>query len=346
MTTYPIDNDRDETTVTSTPAFTLGNRRMLKVFRTAFVSSVVAVLLGSQAAIAQSGGAPFVGGNNHVVSNSCEPIKDLKVTIHATQDIVGPLGLGFQLNATAPTPTKYDQEHPHGPTPGWQQYMIGIGPQPGINFAIQLWPLNFKGNSLLFIPSTVFYSGVGIVLPKNYTLTITLANSGDDVVAAIFSVQDGSGKPPTTIPVPLVLLPGAHRIVTAFQMNLVGPTGGDVLSQGAGWIKYSASTPLTASNKDYPGNYPACIATNTLTGENSNMAYDPIVKGADNTLIQSFYVPQRPGSDWGGPLSNAPVCVAPLKYDYQQQRCSTGGTDVNDQAPPQTFGQPVETLPH
>jgi hypothetical protein len=324
----------------------------MNIFRAALLSSIISVSLGSQAAVAQP--EVFVGGNNHVVSNNCEPIKNLKVTIHATQDIVGPLGLGFQLNATAPTPTTYDREHPQDPTPGWQQYMIGIGPQPGINFAINLWHLKQLPNSplLINIPSTIFYHGVGIVLPANDTLTITLGTSGDDVVAVNFSVQDGSGKPATTVPLPLVLLPGAHRIVTAFQINLVGPTGGQTISKGAGWIEYAASSSLTASNKVYPSNYPvnertkeSCVAVTTLTGENSNVAYDPIVKGPDNTLVQTFYVPQRPGSDWGNPVSNPPACVAPSKYDYQQQRCSTGGTDAYDQAP-QTVGQPVETQQH
>jgi hypothetical protein len=297
---------------------------MMTLFRMVRLGTAITLSLTMSG---QFAGAEFAGSSNYVLSGDCKPISNLTVTIRATQDIVGPKGLGFQLNATAPTVEagKFT----------WQQYMMGIGPQNGINYAIQDWYTisGQTGNQTLFVPSKYIWPMPNVTLPKDYSLTISLWNSGDNVIGATFMVQnkDGLVVPPIEA-VPMIWIKGALESrfdpVYAFQLNLVGPTGGENLSQGAGWISYTASTPLTVST-GYPKNSKgSCVAVTWITGENSNVIYSPVTSRPNNTFRQTFWVPQQPMTNPTN--SGAPVCRG---FDPSTNLCITGGHDINDQAP-------------
>src|ERR1700687_2212469 len=65
------------------------------------------VVICSLPALAESMVPPpsaFGGNHNYILSSDCKPMTDISVTIHATQKIVGPKGLGVQLNANSPPP--------------------------------------------------------------------------------------------------------------------------------------------------------------------------------------------------------------------------------------------------
>jgi hypothetical protein len=148
--------------------------------------------LFSQFAIAQ---APTPAGglasnHNYIFSNDCKPVIGLSVSVHATKDIVGPKGIGVQLNSTSPT--QPPGTPPHGPPTVFQQYMMGIGYRPSINWDIQ----NFaKQGQLLSAGDPNFVPMPNVILPAGYTLKISLENDKNgNITGATFAASDRRGR--------------------------------------------------------------------------------------------------------------------------------------------------------
>ncbi len=298
-------------------------------------------ILGSTLALLSS--PSFAGtygsSNNYVIYGGCEPIRDISVTVDVKKSVIGTTGLGFQLNAYSPPPPAGTP--PQDPPASWQQYMMGIGftgPVPFIQYSIQNWPVN--GNSLVFLPSVDLEPLQGDVLPAGYRLQITLHNDRQGrIVAGTFVIIDNAGVPRAEVYKPLSQIQGYSNAdlapVTAYQLNVVGPSG-NVLSAGEGTITYAASTPITFEN-DLPSDKCAFGSPHTATGETLNSVYGaPTVAG--KTIVQTFNADVSgqtagPGPGSGGPQNTGPMCVAPAKWDYHQQKCSSGGGDAYDQAP-------------
>jgi hypothetical protein len=258
-------------------------------------AGMIVVICGPPA-LAQSTVPPpsaFGGNHNYILSNDCMPITDLSVTIHATQKIVGPKGLGVQLNANSPAspPSTSPKDAPAG----WQQYMMGIGYRPAFNWAIQ----NFGTSGILYQGGDPHLVSMrNVIWPVGYTLKISLRNDPKgNVIGAEFVVEDERGHVLNRASKTLQDFHGFSKAylapINAFQLNLVGPTGGEVLSSGAGTITYAASTPMTVANH-FPktGDNTFCVATRVFTAEKANTVYGELPAGPAKTFTQSFGVAQ------------------------------------------------------
>jgi hypothetical protein len=247
----------------------------------------------SPPALAQSTVPPpsgFGGNHNYILSNDCKPVTDISVTIRATQTIVGPKGLGVQLNANSPPP-------PPGAAPkdtpaGWQQYMMGIGYRPAFNWVIQNW----GSSGILYQEGDPYLVPMrNVIWPAGYTLTIALRNDPKgNITGAEFVVADDRGHVLKRASKMLQDFHGFSKVylapINAFQLNLVGPTGGEVLSSGEGTITYAASTPMTVANH-FPktADNQFCV-TRLFTAEKANTIYGELPAGPAKTFTQTFSV--------------------------------------------------------
>jgi hypothetical protein len=254
------------------------------------------VVICSPPALAESTVPPpsaFGGNHNYILSSDCKPMTDVSVTIHATQKIVGPKGLGVQLNANSPPPPA--SAPPKDSPAGWQQYMMGIGYRPAFNWAIQ----NFGSSGILYQGGDPYLVPMrNVIWPAGYALTISLRNDPEgNVTGAEFVVEDSRGHVLNRASKMLQGFPGFSKVylapINAFQLNLVGPTGGEVLSSGAGTITYAASTPMTVANH-FPktGDNKFCVASRTFTAEKANTVYGELPAGPTKTFTQTFGVTQ------------------------------------------------------
>jgi hypothetical protein len=265
-----------------------GMRKMLW----AFVGLIVVICsLPAQAQSTVPPPSAFGGNHNYILSSDCKPITDVSVTVHATQKIVGPKGLGVQLNANSPPP-------PPGASPkdapaGWQQYMMGIGYRPAFNWAIQ----NFGSSGILYQGGDPYLVPMrNVIWPAGYTLKISLRNDPKgNVTSAEFVVEDDRGHLLNRASKTLQDFHGFSKAylapINAFQLNLVGPTGGEILSSGAGTITYAASTPMTVANH-FPktGDNSFCVASRVFTAEKANTVYGELPAGPTKTFTQTFGV--------------------------------------------------------
>jgi hypothetical protein len=256
----------------------------------AFAGSIA--LISSLPALAESTvppPSPFGGNRNYILSSDCKPMTDVSVTVHATKQIVGPKGLGVQLNANSlplPSPNAPPKDSPAV----WQQYMMGIGYRPAFNWALQNWGAHgmlFGGGEPYLVPMR------NVTWPAGYTLRISLKNDPKgNVTGAEFFVEDNRGKILNHAAKALQDLHGFSKAnlapINAFQLNLVGPTGGEALSSGAGTITYSASTPMTVA-KDFPktADNKSCAAQ-VFTAEKANTVYGELPAGPTKSFTQTF----------------------------------------------------------
>jgi hypothetical protein len=237
--------------------------------------------------------SPFGGNHNYILSSDCKPMTDISVTVHATQKIVGPKGLGVQLNANSPPPPSPSAPPKDAPA-DWQQYMMGIGYRPAFNWAIQNWGTHgilYQGGDPYLVPMR------NVIWPAGYTLRIALGNDPKgNVTGAEFVVEDNRGRVLNRALKTLQDFHGFSRAnlapINAFQLNLVGPTGGEVLSSGAGTITYAASTPMTVANHlPRTGDKKSC-SSGAITAEKANTVYGELPAGPTKTFTQTFGVTQ------------------------------------------------------
>jgi hypothetical protein len=133
-------------------------------------------------------------------------------------------------------------------------------------------------------------------LPTGWQLKISLANDASGNVNAVtFVVVDNTGAPLANKTITLLSLHNTSGVsvtsadlapITAFEVNLVGPYGGQTttFSSGSGTITYAASNPLTALS-----HAPTCIESRTPgTAETSNSKYGLLPWTLNKTLVQSF----------------------------------------------------------
>jgi hypothetical protein len=289
--------------------------------------------LFSQFAIAQapSPAGGLASNHNYIFSNDCKPVTDLSVSVHATKDIVGPKGIGVQLNSTSPP--QPPGTPPHGPPTVFQQYMMGIGYRPSINWDIQ----NFaKQGQLLSVGDPNFVPMPNVILPAGYTLKISLENDKNgNITGVTFVAIDRRGRLLKTKREMLLGIQGCGQVggkcgepgqagfprvteayfapINAFQLNLVGPSGGQILSSGAGTITYAASSPMTASNQ-FPkaADGQLCVATTTATAEQANTFYAVLPSGPSNTFTQPFGIaPPEPCAAGEFRVFPSELCVGP-----------------------------------
>jgi hypothetical protein len=257
-----------------------------RVFYTSFDGSNWA----PQAVIPGAGSDPVpapvwgLGSNsNYIMASDCNPVTGLSVTITATEDIVwqsasGPTeGFGFQLNAYSPT----------GDLDGYQQYLIWLGGPELIGQAC-----NFGPNGPLFNHYFNLTSLPTVTLPAGYVLQISLQNDNDgNITGATYDVFDNQGNVLANTPVELLSIEGVTSAdlapIIAFELDFVGPTNGEsaVLSSGAGWIAYQASSPLTVLSQE-----PPCINSPVVTEETTNSSYSPMPPVTSNEFVQPFSV--------------------------------------------------------
>jgi hypothetical protein len=209
-----------------------------------------------------------------------KPILDLSISICTSEDIVGNIGFGFQLNA-------YSPQHE---TCGWQQYVIAVINAAELTGAVDNWP-----SDPLSAPNIIndFFAlaplGSPNILPAGTQLTIKLANDANgNVTGATYTVVDRENVTQAETTVSLLQIAPAADIapIIAVELNLVGPDNGQsaVLSSGAGTITYSASEPLIVSDS-----LPANVETpNVITAETANSFYGTLPAGPDSQLTQSF----------------------------------------------------------
>jgi hypothetical protein len=243
--------------------------------------------------------ANYIFGNN-----DCTILKNVKVTIEITDDLVASStvtsggeptskGFAFQLNANSSAMPESNPKINANNWIVWQQYIFGVGPV--IQGAINNWTAPSLNTGDLTISSPAVEVGPPLAetakIPKGYKLTFTLTTDKDtgNVTAVTFEVDDGKTKfpPQTQVLTEVGATPLEVAPIVDFELNLVGP--GDLAHtkflSGAGTITYSASTALNA----LPA-IPGCAGSNTTTGETSNSVYGIVPAGAYKTVVQSFTV--------------------------------------------------------
>lgn len=236
-----------------------------------------------------------LGSNsNYFLHSNCEPITGLSVTIEITKDIISDIGFSFQLNCNSP----------QGSNTTWQQYIFAFDTHD--NSPLKVDPYIDNWATASFVQSKGLPPGnlinhhesiltlPGAMLPAGYKCTIKLLyDQNNNVDGVTFIVVDNTGKSTSTqmmlesltyakssTPV------GADALapIYSFELVLVG-SGNDensYLSQGAGTITYTATSPLFVASKN-----PLCAIGNG-TGEQANSVYAALFEGPSQKVVQTF----------------------------------------------------------
>ena len=228
-----------------------------------------------------------LGSNhNYYLYNDGKPILGLVVAVEATKDIVcDDIGFHIQLNANSPETVQTN----------WQQYVMGFHP----NFTEHGKKLGsvIGGSIEYFAKPDSFNTATGNrlelhglpgprTLPAGAKFTIELQYEGNDISGAKFTYSDSGNRNHRTwtIPVPPKSVSKAVRTpILAFQLDLVGRSGGDVANTKGGEsnITYTASTPMTVVNKKPP-------SKGQTTAEKANSVYSQLPSGPSTTFTQHF----------------------------------------------------------
>jgi len=253
----------------------------------------------------------LIGSNNAILVNKCQNLRNLKVTLEVTEDLitVGNVGFSLQLNCyPQPTP-KVNLKSLY-----WVQYVIAVvgnSVQAGIQyFSAKKVPKGFTGFGFSPSPNYVaFASALSNQVPKGSVMQIALrTDSSGKVTDATFSITDPKGNnsnytygPPVSV-LPLCAIYG-------FQVNLVAPpsTPPITFAQGTGNLTYSVSSgklavqtgnickiavPKGSGTKKSPYSYKVITGGNqTPTGEQSNAPYGNIKPASGRTVSQSVGPP-------------------------------------------------------
>ncbi len=308
----------------------------------------------------------FSSNSNYFMYGGGKPIRSLRVTIEADQDIVAPQGMSMQLNCNSPAQANC----------AYQQYVTNFDPSKwstlGIVWIMENFPsspsrwhlhktIGFPCNTANATESTcsgnLFNYPVGPRtpfarfpvasdrIPAGFKLIYELIDdAGGAVIGAKYTVVDARGRRHSTGPhlIRTFQYAGMKRRVgpegvapiLAFQMNLVGLGSGlhTTLTSGAGRIIYEATTALTAEGSlaAMPGVYQATGGTL----ESSNITYSPVPAAPNRKIVQNFSVPRVAGG--GVDSIGAASCPKGQSYNSLDKKCEIGRGKViiNDKAPP------------
>jgi hypothetical protein len=236
---------------------------------------------------ATSPAAGLGSNSNYLLSDNCNSITNLTVTIDVTEDIVGSDGFGFQVNAYSGA----------GDYDGGQQYLIFLSPGSNqLSCMIDNWTNTATGVQQIINTIVPLATLPGTDLPAGYRLTIALQNDGNaNVTGAAYGAFDNNGNSLGNVTLNILsqtdLVTGNPATaadlapIVAFQLDFVDYLNGGntTLSSGAGTITYTASNALTALSTE-----PACVDWDYVTVETANSVYGPLPAGASQTLVQSF----------------------------------------------------------
>ncbi len=224
------------------------------------------------------------------------PLLDLTVQIDVTEDIVGDLGFGFQVNCWSPV----------GPLCQWQQYVLAVVDTNQLAWVIQNWNHDMSVGCV----NASHYDWVPLAqkntIPAGWRLTVRLSNdTSANVVQAEFIVVDDTGTQRGDDKAVLAKV-DSHTTaadlapIVAVQVTLGGPTtsqtgplsfGSTRLTSGAGTITCTCTTPMTVQGSPPAGttgfNAPG-PGRSVATGESSNSAYGPLPSGPDISFRQAF----------------------------------------------------------
>jgi hypothetical protein len=242
-------------------------------------------------------GAGLASNHNYYLYNEGKPILGLVVTIELTKDVVcDDIGFHVQLNANSPL----------GSQTNWQQYVMGFNPAfkdhgrslgPVVGSSIEYFskPNSFNtGGKNPPNVAPIKLSGPR-TLPAGAKFIIAMQYEGENISGAKFTYVEGGNKnlhtwtilvPPPTPPYPPPAVPKAVRApIIAFQLDIVGRSGGDkaVMKSGEGKIIYFSSGPMTVVAKKPPSN-------GAITAETANSAYSELPVGPSQTITQTFTV--------------------------------------------------------
>jgi len=210
------------------------------------------------------------------------------VTIDITEDLVSSNGFGFQLNSYCPSPK--------GDTCAWQQYSFVVTSNT-LSAVINTWPVDWyvDGNYVdLILEWYTLQTLQANELAAGYQLTVTLqTDANGSIYGASFKVVDNNGV--TQADPGFILLslgyPGFTSAdeapINAFEINLVGPDGGQnaVLTSGRGMLTFSAAQNLTALNSEPPGDL------GIHTAETANSFYTSLpISYPDGGFSQMFSI--------------------------------------------------------
>jgi hypothetical protein len=240
-------------------------------------------ITGQDLALTPSNG---LGSNsNYQFYNDCNPILDLQVRIEVTQDLIGSDGFSFQLNSYPPA----------GHTLVWQQYFISFQPQSDGTGKLFGYVDDWSASAVVIGDAPELVSLPSAVIPAGYTLTIELANdSNGNVTGVTFAVLDQHTQ---TVGKQVIELSPVGDVapIASFELDLVGPIGGEatVLSSGTGTITYRASHTLTALSEP-----PACANVTLITLECANSAYGRLPLGANPVFVQLFGIDTSSRTPW------------------------------------------------
>jgi hypothetical protein len=253
-----------------------------------YVAALAALLMAFHPApaAAQTVPAPKSGlGSNHnyYLYNDGKPILGLSVFVEITKEVVcDDIGFHLQLNANSP----------EGVQTNWQQYVMGfhpnyvehgksVGSVVGSSIEYFSHPNDFNSKTshapLKGLPGPR-------TLPAGAVFKVVLRYDGNNVSGADFSYTDSKNHHSWTLPVPPPKVPNAVRApIVAFQVNLVGRSGGDqaATKSGEGAITYSSSEPMTVVNKKPP-------SLGKTTAETANSVYSELPPGPSKTFTQKF----------------------------------------------------------
>jgi hypothetical protein len=249
----------------------------------------------------------LAGSNNSVLIDNCDALQGVTVTLAVTEDLVtsdnggfslqlncyplaGTTSVGLALNWIQFVICVSDNYEDNSATFEWQAWALGAtafppGYQvpPGTTNANQPVPPFPQPNpKITDVPSNQ--------LPKGSSLAIALTTgpSPYGVTAAKFTVQlAGAAEQSVVLNFPAGN-PDAQFPIAGFQVDLVGPgnLARATFTSGAGELTYSVVSGSLSVQDGGVGS--ACGQYQAVTGENSNVVYDPVTPVSGSALSQGF----------------------------------------------------------
>jgi hypothetical protein len=249
----------------------------------------------------------LAGSNNSVLIDNCDALQGVTVKLAVTEDLVTTNNGGFslQLNCYPLSGTTSvglvlnwiqfviyvsDSYYDNSATFEWQAWALGATAfppgypvPPGTTNANQPVPPFPQPNpKITDVPSNQ--------LPKGSSLNIALTTgpSPHGVTAAKFTVQlPGAAEQSVVLNFPADN-PDAQFPIAGFQVDLVGPgnLARATFTSGAGELTYSVASGSLSVQDGGVGS--ACGQYQAVTGENSNVVYDPVTPASGSTLSQGF----------------------------------------------------------
>jgi hypothetical protein len=212
-----------------------------------------------------------LGSNsNYILTNQCNPITGLIVTIDVTQDIVLQFsgnaedhnGYTFQLNCYSPP----------GFTDAWQQYVFSllapIFPRPAgpaqLSAGVNNWPSQ-GGNAPLINDSDSLMELSGTTIPAGYQLQIQLKNDGQNNIVGAHWIVNYVG----VLPTPTTPLTGYVTVDSAGNtephINFIG-IDGHIHERTPTSTKFDNDLSVLAGSSIFPAAHSALDAYADLDG--------------------------------------------------------------------------------